>query len=85
MARTTLTKQLRELRAEARAAVLLARRFTPHLVGALVDRLAIGERMRTRPAKVGATAVGVVAAGAVATRFAARHRPFGPDSQLDRS
>jgi hypothetical protein len=77
MAKNTRTKQLRELPVNAYAAVLLLRRLTPHLVMAQLEDLAIGDRLRTRRAKIGVTAGGVVTAGALATGLAVRHRRVG--------
>jgi hypothetical protein len=88
MAKTKkITKQLRELRVEAAAAVLLVRRFAPHLLRELFAQLALGNRVRrrfsppkrrtSRPLKVGVSAVGVVAAGVVAARLAGHHGTGG--------
>jgi exosome complex RNA-binding protein Csl4 len=86
MARVTSAKQFRELRTNARATVLLVRTFTPHLVKAFVESLAVQDRLRARlpsrqrrtsPLKIGLSAVGVVAAGAAAARLAGHYGPFG--------
>jgi exosome complex RNA-binding protein Csl4 len=96
MAKTTRTKQLRELRNNARATVLLVRTFVPKLVRGLLEQLAIEDWVRarlsprrrrtSRPLVIGASAVGVVAAGAAAARLAGYRGPFGDDgSEADRT
>lgn len=96
MTKTLSTKQLRELRLNATAAALLARRVTPHLVKHLVESLEVGERVRRRrmssrerrlrrSVRVGAYAVSVAAVGAVAARRVTHHWPPGNDRpELDR-
>jgi hypothetical protein len=90
MAKITSSKQLRELRLNTGAAILLFRRLTPHLVKAFVESLAVQDRVRAhlpsrhrrtsrRPLKIGLSAVGVVAVGAAAVRLAGHHGPFGGD------
>jgi hypothetical protein len=89
MAKTISAKQLRDLRVNVRAVVLLVRKFTPHLVRELVERIAVQDRVRglrpsrrrgaSRPLKIGVTAFGVVAAGAAAAKLAAHRGPFGGD------
>jgi hypothetical protein len=96
MAKTKITKQLRELRVEAAAAVLVVRRFAPHFLREFFGQLAVGDRVRTRlsppkrrtsrPLKIGLSAVGVVAAGAAAARLAGHHGPSGGDGpDIDRA
>jgi hypothetical protein len=92
MRKTPSTKQLRDLRLNARAAARLARFVTPYLLKNLVESLEIGERVRRRrmssrerrlrrSLRVGAYAVGVAAVGAVAARRVG-HGSDGPE--LDR-
>src|SRR5215218_8725535 len=96
MAKITSAKQLRELRLNAGATILLLRKLTPHLVKAFVESLAVQDRVRahlpsrqrrtSRPLKIGLSAVGVVAAGAAAARLAGHHGPFGGDGpDIDRA
>jgi hypothetical protein len=86
MAKTPSMKQLRELRVEAAAVVLLVRRFAPHLVRDFFDRLSPPKRRASRPLKIGLSAVGVVAAGAAAARLAGHYGPFGGDGpETDRA
>jgi hypothetical protein len=84
------TKQLHELRLNARAAVLLTRRFAPQLVKHVIERLELGERVRRsrmssrerrirRSLRVGAYAVGVAAAGVAARRVAGHDTQLGDD------
>jgi hypothetical protein len=87
MAKTISMKQLRDLRVEVAAAILLVRRFAPHLVKGFFDHLAVEDRVRrrlsppkrraSRSLKIGLSAVGAVAAGAAAARLAGQH--FGDD------
>jgi hypothetical protein len=91
-----ISKQLRDLRIDAAAAVLLIRKFVPHLVRHFFDRLAVEDRVRrhlaprkrrtSRPLKIGVAVLGVVAAGAAAARLAGQHGPFGDDGpEIDRA
>ena len=89
-------KQLRELRLNVRAAALMTRRVTPHLVRHLFESLELGERVRRRrmssrerrlrrTVRVGAYAVGVAALGAVAARRVGHDTQLGTDRpELDR-
>ena len=91
MQKTISTKQLRELRVKARAATMLTRFVTPHLVRHVIESLELGERVRRRrissrerrlrrSLRFGAYAVGVAAVGAVAARRAAHgHDGAEPD------
>jgi hypothetical protein len=86
MAKTIRMKRLRELRDNVRALVLMVRRFAPELARHLLERLSLGDRMRTRKVAIGASAVGVAAVGAVAARQARHRGLFGDDDpQIDRT
>jgi hypothetical protein len=96
MAKTISAKQVRDLRVQAVATMLLIRRFAPHLVKAFFERLAVEDRVRrhltprkrrsSRTLKIGVSAVGVVAAGVAAARLAGQHGPFGDDRpEIDRA
>lgn len=95
MRKTVSTKQLRGLRHNVKAAALVTRRVTPHLVRHFIESLELGARVRRsrmssrerrirRSLKLGAYAVGVATAGAVAARMAGHAQPGNERPELDR-
>jgi hypothetical protein len=96
MRKIVSTKQLRGLRLNVKAAAVLTRMVTPHLVRQLIESLELGERVRRsrmssrerrirRSLKLGAYGVGVAAVGAVAARRVGHDTQLGTDRpELDR-
>jgi hypothetical protein len=77
MAKRSRAKQLRNLRRDVRAVIMLARTFVPQLVRALFESI---PRRRRRSLKIGAYAVGGAAAGLAAVRIATHRPPLGDDT-----